>query len=460
MLSPFVITGLGGLAVLLVGVLPVAHPRRPAYGLTIVLLLAAGACGLALWGHDRVVQGMIIIDSVSLSFISLSAAGALATVLLARHYGPTSGEIDEAFYALVLFATLGMFILVSSADLLAGFLGLELIAVPLFGLIAWQPHRPGAIEGGLKYAILSGLAAAFFLYGMALIYAGSGTLSTGAIAAAMAGPHGLPALVTVGAALLLVGIGFELAVVPFHMWAADIYQGAPVPVTALLGTVAKVAMLVFLSRLIGEQMVLVWAQFLPLLAALAAAGMVVGNLLALRQQNLKRLLGYSTVAHFGYVLAALASGTQNGYHAALYYGLAYAGMNMAVFGVVAVLAREAGDREDLVSYRGLGRRHPWLGLVLAIGVLSLAGLPPTAGFFAKLFVFLAALQAGLQGLAVLLALATAASFYYYLRILVVFFSTTEEEVVPAPRLSFGTWMVLASSAGLTLGVGIYAQVFI
>jgi NADH-quinone oxidoreductase subunit N len=215
LLAPFILAGLGGLAVLLVGVLPVAHPRGLAYGLTVLLLLASGLFGLALRGHERVTQGLFIVDPVSLGFIALSAGGALATVLLVRHYGPTAGEVNEAFYGLVLFATLGMFILVSSSDLLAGFLGLELIAVPLFGLIAWQPKRPGAIEGGLKYAVLSGLGAAFFLYGMALIYAGSGTLDAAAIGATMAGPRGLPLLVTVGTALLLVAIGFDLAVVPF-----------------------------------------------------------------------------------------------------------------------------------------------------------------------------------------------------------------------------------------------------
>ena len=166
------------------------------------------------------------------------------------------------------------------------------------------------------------------------------------------------------------------------------------------------------------------------------------------------------MAHIGYVLAALSSGTQSGFQAALYYGLAYAVMNLAVFGVVAVLATEVGDREDLESYRGLGRRHPWLGLVLAIGVLSLAGVPPTAGFFAKLFVFLAALEAGLLGLAVLLALTTALSFYYYLKVLLVFFASAEEEAAPAERLSFGTGLVLASAAALTLGMGVYAQAFL
>ncbi|MEJ2576142.1 MAG: NADH-quinone oxidoreductase subunit N, partial [Gammaproteobacteria bacterium] len=354
----------------------------------------------------------------------------------------------------------GMFMLVSTADLLTGFLGLELVAVPLFALIAWQPRRAGAIEGGLKFAILSGLAAAFFLYGIALIYAGSGTLDSGSVAAAMSGPRGMPMLVTIGVALLLVAIGFELAVVPFHMWTADIYQAAPVPVTALLGTVGKVAMLVFLSRLVGVDMAEVWAQFLPVLAALAAAGMVVGNLLALRQTNLKRLLGYSTIAHFGYILAALASGSHGGYQAALYYGLAYAVMNLAVFGVVAVLAGKAGDREELESYRGLGRRHPWLGLVLAVGVLSLAGLPPTAGFFAKLLVFVATWQAGLPGLAVLLALATAVSFYYYLRILVVCFSAAEPGAESGPRLSVGTALVLAAAAGFSLGAGLFPQPFL
>jgi NADH-quinone oxidoreductase subunit N len=460
LLIPYIIAGLGGLAVLLAGVLPIPGRRRLAYGLTLVLLLAAGSTGLLLWDHAHVIQGLIIVDGTALAFTGLSAAGALATVVLARHYEPTTGEVNEAFCGLVLFAVLGMFMLVSTADLLTGFLALELIAVPLFALIAWQPRRRGAIEGGLKFAVLSGLSAAFFLYGMALIYAGAGTLDSGAVAAAAAGPHGIPALVTIGTALLLVAIGFELAVVPFHMWTADIYQGAPVPVTALLGTVAKVAMLVFLSRLVVHQMAAVWTHFLPLLGVLAAAGMVVGNLLALRQQNFKRLLGYSTVAHFGYVLAALASGVQSGYQAALYYGLAYTVMNIAVLGVIAVLAGDTGDREDLESYRGLGRRHPWLGLVLTIGVLSLAGLPPTAGFFAKLLVFLAILQGGWYGLALLLALATTASFFYYLNILVVFFSGAEAEAAPAARLSFGTALVLAGAAALTVGAGIYAQPFL
>jgi NADH-quinone oxidoreductase subunit N len=193
---------------------------------------------------------------------------------------------------------------------------------------------------------------------------------------------------------------------------------------------------------------------------MAAAGMVVGNLLALRQQNLKRLLGYSTIAHFGYVLVALASGGPSGYQAALYYGLAYTAMNIAVFGVVAAVAGETGDREELESYRGLGRRHPWLGLVLAIGVLSLAGLPPTAGFFAKLLVFFAALQSGGYGLAVLLALTTAVSFVFYLRVLLVFFGASEQEPAPTARLSFGAGLVLAGAAALTLGAGVYAQPFL
>jgi NADH-quinone oxidoreductase subunit N len=459
-LSPYLITGIGGLAVLLAGVLPIAGTGRLAYSLTVLLLVAAGSTGLLLGGQPHLIEGLVIVDGTSSTFIVLSAAGALATVLLARHYGPTTGEINEAFYGLVLFATLGMFMLVSTTDLLTGFLALELIAVPLFALIAWQPGRPGAIEGGLKFAVLSGLAAAFFLYGIALIYAGAGTLDGGSIAAAAAGPQGVPLLVTIGTALLLVAIGFELAVVPFHMWTADIYQGAPLPVTALLGTVAKVAVLVFLSRLVIHEMSEVWGHFQSVLAGLATAGMLVGNLLALRQRNLKRLLGYSTIAHFGYVLVALASGHASGYQAALYYGLAYTLMNVAVFAVMTVLAGPMGDREDLEAYRGLGRRHPWLGLVLGIGVLSLAGLPPTAGFFAKLLVFLSALQGGWYGLALVLALATAASFVYYLRILVVFFSAAEVEAAPAARLSFGTGLVLAGAAVLTIGAGVYAQPFL
>ena len=255
------------------------------------------------------------------AFNALSSIGALAVLVLARDYFGVRHQVGEAFCALVLFTVLGMFILAASTDLLAAFLGLELVAVPLFGLIAWEPGRRGTIEGGLKYAVLSGLAAAFWLYGLALIYAGAGTLDLDALANGLSHAHSIPALTVAGFIVLLVGIGFELALVPFHMWVADVYEGAPLPVTALLGTVAKVALLVVLVRLTSGVPPLVLETLTQLLAVLGVLSMLVGNLLALRQENLMRLLGYSAIAHFGYVLAALSCASEPGSRAALYYGL-------------------------------------------------------------------------------------------------------------------------------------------
>jgi NADH-quinone oxidoreductase subunit N len=456
-LSPYALVGLGGLLVRLLGLLPSPWGTRASSWASLAVLAAAALAIILTWGDTQgIVAGVVVIDPLSRIFGLLFLGGGISTLLLARHYAPMAGDMDEAFHSLVLFAVLGMLMLTSSASLLTAFLGLELVAIPLFALIAWQPGRRGALEGGLKYAVLAGLAASFFLYGVALIYAGSGTLVPDAAAKAVAADQGLPELVRIGVALILVGAGFELALVPFHMWAPDIYQASPAPVTALLGTVAKVAVLVFMIRLLGFQMPMVWEEFLPVLWVLALVSMIVGNLLALRQENLKRLLAYSSIAHVGYIFMALASGTSLGLKAAIYYGLAYAIMNMCVFAVVAVVPEERTDRETLASYRGLGRRHGALGLVMAIGLLSLAGLPPTAGFFAKLLAFYAALEAGLIVLVIVAALSTAVSFYYYLRVLVAIFSP-EPEPTFAPAVPAGALLVLAASAILTVALGIYLQ---
>jgi NADH-quinone oxidoreductase subunit N len=458
--SPYLVIGPGAIAVLLTGVLPVPGRQRLAFRLTLLLLMVAFALTLGLWGQSgSVMDGDLRIDALTLAFNALSSIGALAALVLARDYPAIRNEVSEAFCALVLFSVLGMFILAASTDLLAGFLGLELVAVPLFGLIAWEPARRGAIEGGLKYAVLSGLAAAFWLYGLALIYAGAGTLDLDSLAQGLSHPRSIPVLTLAGFIVLLVGIGFELALVPFHLWVADVYEGAPLPVTALLGTVAKVALLVFLVRLLNEAPPLVLETLTQFLAVLGVIGMLIGNLLALRQENLMRLLGYSTIAHFGYLLAALSCGSEAGFQAALYYGLAYAVMSMTVFAALAALAGRTDGVGRIADYRGIAKQHPWLALAFAVGVLSLAGMPPTAGFFAKLFVLSALIQAGHMALAVVLVLATATSFYYYLRLLLTFFQT-EEVPAPAPmQTALAASVVAGVAVALTLGVGLWSGVF-
>jgi len=454
-LLPYGTLGLGAIAVLLCAALSGPAAKEGPYWLSLVLLITAAVAMFFGWDNtSHVASAFVVVDTLSRVFGLVFVGGGLSAIVLARHYRPMLADTDEAFHGLILFAVLGMMLLASSANLLTAFLGLELVAIPLFGLIAWQPGRRGAIEGGLKYAVLAGLAAGFFLYGVTLIYAGAGTLNPDQAARVLASDGGIPELVLAGVALIIVGAAFELALVPFHMWAPDIYQASPAPVTALLATVAKMAVLVFLIRLLGIQMPALWQQFLPVLWILALISIVVGNLLALRQENLKRLLAYSSIAHMGYVFMALASGNALGLKAAIYYALAYTVMNMCVFGVVAIVAQDDTDRELLASYRGLGRRHPGLGIGMGVGLLSLAGLPPTAGFFAKLFAFYAALEAGLVALVIVAALGTAASFYYYLRVMVELFATEEAPVAERP-VPASAVVVLTASVILTLGLGIF-----
>ncbi len=450
-LAPFILLASGGLAVLMLGVWPRRVSTRTLMAVTLAFLLLAAAATL-FWEVPREVGGMLVIDDLSRLFTLLFALGSAAIVLLSHGYAPTRDEIREEYLSLLLLATLGMTLLVASRHLLSAFIGLEILAVPLYALVAWRPARDGAIEGGVKYAVLAGLAAAFFLYGIALAYAGTGTLDLVALGAAGTGERLLPIAVT----LILVGAGFKLALVPFHMWAPDIYQAAPTPVTALFASIAKAAVLVFLIRLLSLQLPQIWEALLPLLWGLALISMVVGNLLALRQQNLKRLLAYSSIAHLGYVLVALAAGTSLGQDAAVYYAVAYAIMNLGAFAVVAALARPGFGRGELEEYRGLGRRQPVLGLAMGVCLLALAGLPPTAGFMAKLLAFGAAVEAGHTLLAVIAVINTALAFFYYLRIMMVFYGLGAplRDVTPPTK---GTFAVVIITSLLVIGLGIFPE---
>lgn len=450
-LAPFILLTLGGLTVLMLGVWPQRVSTRMLSAVTLVFLLLGAAAAL-FWDLPREVGNMLVIDGISRLFTVLFTLGAAAIVLLSYGYAPTRNEVREEYLSLLLFATLGMTLLVASRHLVSAFIGLEILAVPLYALIAWQPSRHGAVEGGVKYAVLAGFAASFFLYGIALTYASTGTLDLVALGTLTTGNRLLPVAMT----LILVGVGFKLALVPFHMWAPDIYQAAPTPVTALFASIAKASVLVFLIRLLCLQLPQIWEALLPLLWGLALITMVAGNLLALRQQNLKRLLAYSSIAHLGYILVALAAGNSLGRDAAIYYACAYVVMNLGAFSVVAALSHPGHDREDLEEYRGLGRRYPLLGLTMGVCLFALAGLPPTAGFMAKLLAFGAAVESGNIMLAVMAVINTALAFFYYLRIMMVFYGqeVTNRDITPPSK---GSIAVAIIASALVIGLGIFPE---
>ncbi len=447
-LLPFILLAMGGCIVLTLGVW-----RRyvSTWTMTMVTLsfLVASAVAAALWTVPQQVGAMLVIDGMSLVFTLAFTLGTAAIVLLAYGYAPTQGETRDEFLSLILFGTLGMALLASTKNLLAAFVGLEMLAVPLYALVAWRPSRPGAVEAGVKFGILAGFAAAFFLYGIILVYASAGTLDLTGISSSDVEDRMLTAAVI----LVLVGVGFKLALVPFHMWAPDIYQASPAPVTAFVATVAKAAALAFLIRLLSLQLPHVWEDLLPVIGLLAVVTMVVGNLLALRQQNLKRLLAYSSIAHLGYIMVALAAGNDLGRDAAIYYTVVYVIMNIGAFGVVAAVAHSAGDRETLSDYSGLGRRDPALGVAMGVCLLALAGLPPTAGFMAKFLAFGAAVDADRVALAVIAVLNTALAFFYYLRILVVLYK--ERGMVSVPRANGTIRIVVITATVATVLLGVF-----
>ncbi len=450
-LAPYILLATGGLIVLAAGVWPRRLPDVVLLTITLTFLLAAAGAAALLWDTPRNIEGMLVIDEVGRLFTVLFTLGTAAVAILSHGYRPTANEMREEYWSLLLFATLGMTLLATSGHLITAFLGLEILAVPLYALIAWRPGRPGAIEGGVKYAVLAGLSASFFLYGIALAYADSGTLNLAALGVAYS--QHLGAWFTMAITLLLVAVGFKLALVPFHMWVPDIYQAAPAPVTALFATVVKAALLAFLVRLLTLQLPLAWEAMQPLLWGLAVVTMLVGNILALLQQNLKRLLAYSSIAHLGYILVAFAAGNPLGRDAVIYYAVAYVVMNLGAFGVIAALSHGERDREQLSEYRGLGRQYPLLGLGMGISLLALAGLPPTAGFMAKLLAFGAAVQAGHMVLAVIAVLNTALAFFYYLRVMLVFYDKGKTAPgVVTPGRAMVAVVIVAAALVITLGI--------
>ncbi|WP_108651493.1 NADH-quinone oxidoreductase subunit N [Dongshaea marina] len=470
-LLPIILTGIGGLVVLLLGVWPGVNNAKPAFYGSVVILLATIFYLMVTNNQASEIEQFISIGPVTHNMWLLFSCGGLATILLAQNYKPLEGEIDEIFYSLVMFCVTGTLILSASVNLLAAFLGMELTTLSVLALIAWQPNRKGAIEASIKFALTATLAAVIMLFGIVLIYAGSGTVYLPAIIDSLQQPHALPLLVKIGLGLMIAGIAFDLAIAPFHCWLADVFHGAPAPVMGFIGSIGKIAMLMFLLHL-GIAMSEIWQQFAPLLWGMVILSIVLGNLLALRQSNLKRMLAYSSVAHFGYILMAIAliAPTQANHSlvfngqvllSASYYGLCYAVMNMVCFAVIALLA-QTNPSGDIQGYRGLGRRYPLAGVALAIAMVSLAGFPPTAGFFAKLFVFTQVLAEHHWLITLIAALGAATSVFYYLRVLVIFFSAAPE-AASTPRqegalvVSFGPSAVIVVSAIATIGFGIFAN---
>ncbi len=393
-------------------------------------------------------SGMYLRDQMA-RMIDLAALGTAGVVILlspaylARVRLP-AGE----YYALLLFSTVGAMIMAASGTLVMLFLGLEILSVPLYILAGLARRSQRSQEAGLKYLLLGAFATAFFVYGIALIYGAVGSIELRHIAAAPRSP-----LLGAGVALLTVGLAFEAALVPFHAWAPDVYEGAPLPVTAFMSVMAKIGAFAGLLRVFPLGLPQLGDQWTAGLAAVAIVTMVVGNLAALFQTNLKRLLAYSSIAHAGYVLIGVASGGVSGTWSVLFYLLVYAGMNLGAFGVLLLLERQGAEADHIDDLRGLVGRAPWAATALAAFMVSLAGLPPTAGFIAKLYLFRAALEAHQIALALAGVLTSVVSVYYYLRVAYVALVGEAPPAVTVIRSAFiGASLAVAIAGVLWLGV--------
>ncbi|HEY7179963.1 MAG TPA: NADH-quinone oxidoreductase subunit N [Blastocatellia bacterium] len=409
----------------------------------------------------RQITPLLILDRYALFYLGLLFTASFAVALIAEGYLDRLGGEPEEFYLVSLLATVGAATLVMSAHFASFFLGLEILSVSLYVLIAYPNRSAGSsargVEAGIKYLILAAASAAFTLFGMALIYAELGTMEFGRMASSMAGGGARRELLLAGQAMIFVGVGFKLAVAPFHVWAPDVYEGAPAPVTAFIATVSKGAVFALLVRYFANLGDEVFQTFFPALAAIAVASMFVGNLLALAQNNVKRILAYSSIAHFGYLLVAFLAGGSLGATAVAFYLVAYFVTNLIAFGVVAVLSgrREADELED---YRGLFWRRPWLATIFLTALLSLGGIPLTAGFMGKFYVLMAGVRSALWLLAIIMTVNTMISFYYYLRVAFMMFRDAPEREAATggpPSLSF---IGAAALAVLTLSlvwIGVY-----
>jgi NADH-quinone oxidoreductase subunit N len=415
----------------------------------------AAAMGLTIMNagqESSAFSGMVVLDGFSSFLGVLFLAGGLLAITLAYGYLKRMNIERGEYYSLMLFSMTGMLLMAQASDLIVVFLALELLSIPLYVLSAFARSRLESEEAGLKYFLLGAFSTGFVVYGIALVFGATGTTNLAAIVSAASGAGTAPALsvplLSIGAALILVGFGFKVAAVPFHMWTPDVYQGAPTPVTGFMAVGAKVAGFAALMRIFVAALPSLEVDLVPVLWGLSALTMLVGNLLAISQSNIKRMLAYSAIAHAGYILMALVAFgnplvSGDAVASALFYLVTYAITSFGTWAVVIALEKQEGKGLEIADYAGLGRKRPALAAAMTIFMLSLTGIPPTLGLVGKFFVFRTAIQAGFIGLAVIGVLTSLISAYYYLRVVVtMYMKDGEPGTTSEPWLDF-TWGVAA-----------------
>jgi NADH-quinone oxidoreductase subunit N len=421
------------------------------------LLAAAVLSVLAAADPGPAFSQLLAVDGFATFFRLLVCVAGMLVVLISAHYLRQEGHDSGEYYALILFSVAGQCLMVASNELIMLFIGLECSSISSYVLAGYLRDDKRNNEAALKYFLLGSFASAFFLYGVAWLWGATGTTNLSELRRLLLDPQAgvSPAMAAGAAALLLVGLAFKVSAAPFQMWAPDVYQGAPAPVAAFLSAGPKAAAFAMFLRILMTTFVPMRGRWEPVLWAVALATMIIGNFAALHQTNVKRLLAYSSIAHAGYILVALTAMSDSGAAAAMFYLAAYTFMNIGAFAVVTFVAGRGERHVELMDLAGLSRRSPVMAAVLSIFLLSLTGVPLTAGFFGKFYIFKAALDANLVWLAVLGLLNSAVAAYYYLRIIVMMYMhepSGEAEPLPAP--AFGLRLALLASVAGTFVLGV------
>ena len=427
------------------------------YALSQVSLVGTAALVFVMGGEDvaYTFNGMFVDDPMA-DVLKIAVCLTVAVMLAySRTYVAARDMYRGEFFLLSLFATLGMMVMISANHFLVLYLGLELLSLSLYAMVALPRDSGNSTEAAMKYFVLGALASGMLLYGMSMIYGATGSLEVTEVAQRIFDGDAIPTILIFGLVFVVAGIGFKLGAVPFHMWVPDVYHGAPTAVTLLIGTAPKLAAFAFVMRLLVEalgmqQLLVEWQQMLVILAV---ASLAIGNITAIAQTNLKRMLAYSTISHMGFLLLGVLSGTLEGFSAAMFYTVIYVLMALGTFGMILLLSRQGFEAENLDDFKGLNQRDPWYAFIMMLLMFSMAGIPPTMGFWAKLFVLQAVLSVGYIWLAVVAVLFSLIGAFYYLRIVKLMYFDAPTDVAPIePHADIRVLMSANGLAVLVLGL--------
>ncbi len=433
--------------------------KQVTYYLTQLSLLISGLLAFNLINHPQTIifSGSFVLDNMASVFKVFIMATTMVAMVYSRHYLKAHSLFRGEYFVLVLLSVLGMMVMISGYSLLALYLGLEILSLSLYALIAIARERVDSIEAALKYFVLGAIASGLLLYGMSMIYGISGSLNISDIAsfasnANLASRETL--IINFGLVFLVIGIAFKLGAVPFHMWVPDVYQGAPTSVTLFISTAPKIAAVAMLVRILVDGLGSMHAYWSDLFMVLSILSIALGSVVALMQTNIKRLLAYSTISHVGFIMLGFVTGTLTGYGAATFYMLVYVLMSLAVFGMIILLNKQGFEVDQISDFKGLSKHSPWFALMMLIVMLSMAGIPPLVGFYSKFFILQQVISAGFITVAVIVVIFAVISAYYYLQIIkYMYFDKINKGITI--HASIDMQLVLSINAILILVVGLF-----